>query len=64
MTAHSYDCRTDRLPVPQAGAVEPAELAMFAALLTSNSNVAMVEYLMAGMWILLKQPENRKVRSS
>lgn len=33
---------------PQAGAVDPAELAMYAALMTSNTNVEMVEYLMAG----------------
>lgn len=44
-----------------AGAVEPAELAMYAALLTSNSNIEMVEYLMAGMWILMKHPDNRRV---
>eukprot|EP00879_Flechtneria_rotunda_P023560 GHRR01024925.1.p1 GENE.GHRR01024925.1~~GHRR01024925.1.p1 ORF type:complete len:713 (+),score=291.71 GHRR01024925.1:1579-3717(+) len=44
-----------------AGAVEPAELAMYAALITSNSNVQMVEYLMAGMWVLLKNPTNRRV---
>lgn len=45
----------------QAGAVDPAELAMYAALMTSNTNVEMVEYLMAGMWILLKHPDNRRV---
>lgn len=45
----------------QAGAVDPAELAMYAALMTSNSNIQMVEYLMAGMWILLKHPSNRQV---
>jgi hypothetical protein len=32
----------------QAGAVDPAELAMYAALMTSNTNVEMVEHLMAG----------------
>jgi hypothetical protein len=45
----------------QAGAVDPAELAMYAALMTSNTNIQMVEYLMAGMWILLKNPSNRQV---
>ncbi|WIA12059.1 hypothetical protein OEZ85_012136 [Tetradesmus obliquus] len=44
-----------------AGAVDPAELAMYAALMTSNTNITMVEYLMAGMWILLKNPSNRQV---
>ncbi|KAF8071180.1 hypothetical protein HT031_001262 [Scenedesmus sp. PABB004] len=44
-----------------AGAVGAPELAMYAALMTSNSNVQMVEYLMAGMWILLKHPSNREV---
>ena len=34
---------------------------MYAALMTSNTNISMVEYLMAGMWILLKHPANRKV---
>ncbi len=43
----------------KAGAVGAAELAMYAALMTSNTNVAMVEYLMAGMWVLLKHPSNR-----
>lgn len=33
----------------QAGAVDAAELAMYAALMTNNANVDMVEYLMAGM---------------
>jgi hypothetical protein len=45
----------------QAGAVDAAELAMYAALMTNNTNMSMVEYLMAGMWILLKHPDNRKV---
>lgn len=30
--------------------MDPAELAMYAALMTSNTNVEMVEYLMAG-WV-------------
>jgi hypothetical protein len=34
---------------------------MYAALMTSNTNIQMVEYLMAGMWILLKNPSNRQV---
>lgn len=34
---------------------------MYAALMTSNTNIHMVEYLMAGMWILLKIPSNRQV---
>ena len=38
-------CRTSST---QAGAIDPAELAMYAALMTSNTNVEMVEYLMAG----------------
>ena len=44
--------------------MDPVELAMYAALLSSNNNVEMVEYLMAGMWILMKHPENRRVLGS
>ncbi|MEW5306191.1 MAG: hypothetical protein WDW36_008675 [Sanguina aurantia] len=44
-----------------AGAVDPGELAMYSALLMNNDNSEMIEFLMAGMWILLRNPENRKV---
>lgn len=44
-----------------AGAVDAAELSMYAALLTDSDNSEMIEFLMAGMWILLRNPENRKV---
>ena len=45
-----------------AGAVDAAELAMYAALLTDSDNSEMIEFLMAGMWILLRDGNNRKVR--
>lgn len=48
----------------QAGAVAPADLTMFAALLASNTNAAMVAYLLAGFWLLLKHPSNRAVLGS
>eukprot|EP00198_Chlamydomonas_reinhardtii_P003541 XP_001692877.1 flagellar associated protein [Chlamydomonas reinhardtii] len=44
-----------------AGAVDAAELAMYAALLTDSDNSEMIEFLMAGMWILLRDGNNRKV---
>ncbi len=44
-----------------AGAVQPAELTMYAALLTDSANSEMIEFLMAGMWILLRNADNRKV---
>eukprot|EP00803_Ostreobium_quekettii_P006067 evm.model.scf_440.6 EVM.evm.TU.scf_440.6 scf_440:39552-53991(-) len=44
-----------------AGDVEPAALAGLAALLNNSDNVEMVEYLMAAMWILLRNPWNRKM---
>jgi hypothetical protein len=44
-----------------AGALDPAELAMYAALLMDSDNSEMIEFLMAGMWILLRNPDNRKV---
>ncbi|GIL66635.1 hypothetical protein Vafri_20126 [Volvox africanus] len=44
-----------------AGAVDSAELAMYAALLTDSDNSEMIEFLMAGMWILLRNGNNRKV---
>ncbi len=47
-----------------AGAVEPTELTMYAALLMDSSNSEMIEFLMAGMWILLRNGENRKVLGS
>jgi hypothetical protein len=34
---------------------------MLATLMNSTENLEMVEYLMAGMWILLRTPENRRV---
>jgi hypothetical protein len=45
----------------QAGEVEALELAMYSTMMVASTNVQMVEYLMAGMWILLRQPSNRKV---
>lgn len=45
-----------------AGAVDSGELAMYAALLTDSDNSEMIEFLMAGMWILLRNGSNRKVR--
>ncbi len=47
-----------------AGAVDGAALAMYAALLTDSDNSEMIEFLMAGMWILLRNGDNRKVRGS
>eukprot|EP00983_Pelagomonas_calceolata_P113248 1159965-Pelagomonas_calceolata.AAC.5 len=44
-----------------AGALEPSELAMYSALLMDSDNSEMIEFLMAGMWILLRSPENRRV---
>lgn len=47
--AANHSCPAARcIASAQAGAVDPAELAMYAALMTSNTNVQMVEYLMAG----------------
>lgn len=37
-----------------AGAVDAAELSMYSALLMDSSNSEMIEFLMAGMWILLR----------
>ncbi len=48
----------------QAGNVEAAELAMYAALMSANTTASVVEYLMAGMWVLLKNPHNRQVLGS
>ena len=45
----------------QAGDVEPAALVMLSLLLNNNTNIFMVEYLMAAMWILLRNPRNRKL---
>jgi hypothetical protein len=47
-----------------AGAVPGEELSMYATLLMANGNSEMVEFLMAGMWILLRSPENRKARGT
>mmetsp|Transcript_26929 Transcript_26929/g.69418 ORF Transcript_26929/g.69418 Transcript_26929/m.69418 type:complete len:871 (-) Transcript_26929:1245-3857(-) len=47
-----------------AGALEPSELAMYSALLMDSDNSEMIEFLMAGMWILLRSPENRRVLGS
>lgn len=33
---------------------------MYSQLLTSTGNIQMVEFLMAGMWILMKDPSNRR----
>ena len=44
-----------------AGAVEAADLSIFATILMNGTNSQMVEYLMAGFWILLRNPANRKV---
>lgn len=43
-----------------AGPIDAAELSMYSALLMDSSNGEMVEFLMAGMWIMLRNPENRK----
>ena len=43
-----------------AGALPASELAMYSALLMDSDNSEMIEFLMAGMWILLRNPENRK----
>lgn len=45
-----------------AGALKPTELAMYSAVLLDSDNSEMIEFLMAGMWILLRNPENRRVR--
>ena len=37
-----------------AGSVDAAELSMYSALLMDSSNSEMIEFLMAGMWILLR----------
>jgi hypothetical protein len=37
-----------------AGPVEATELALYSALLMDSSNSEMIEFLMAGMWILLR----------
>lgn len=60
------DLHPARCPRPpfcngQAGAVDSAELAMYAALLMDSNNSEMIEFLMAGMWILLRNGDNRKV---
>ncbi|KAG1678758.1 hypothetical protein FOA52_012798 [Chlamydomonas sp. UWO 241] len=47
-----------------ADAVEAAELAMYAALLMDSSSSEMIEFLMAGMWILLRNPANRRCLGS
>lgn len=47
-----------------AGTIAAAELSMYAALLMDSGNSEMIEFLMAGMWILLRNPDNRKVLGS
>lgn len=47
-----------------AGEVDASELAMYAALLMDSDNSEMIEFLMAGMWILLRNPANRKILGS
>ncbi len=45
-----------------AGGVGGSELTMYATLLMESGNSEMIEFLMAGMWILLRNPDNRRVR--
>ena len=44
-----------------AGNLEAPPLIMLATLLNNNSNLVMVENLMAAVWILLRNPHNRKI---
>lgn len=44
-----------------AGNLEAPPLVMLATLLNNNSNLVMVENLMAAVWILLRNPHNRKI---
>lgn len=44
-----------------AGNLEAPTLVMLATLLNNNSNLVMVENLMAAVWILLRNPHNRKI---
>ena len=37
-----------------AGAIDGRDLAIYASLLMDSSNSEMIEFLMAGMWILLR----------
>ncbi len=45
-----------------AGGVGGSELTMYATLLMESGHSEMIEFLMAGMWILLRNPDNRRVR--
>lgn len=48
----------------QAGDVDAGSLSALSSLLNNTSNIEMVEYLMAAMWILLRNPHNRKILST
>lgn len=48
----------------QAEALDPACLAMFARLMHQTQHPQTMEYLMAGMWILLRNPDNRTILST
>ena len=37
-----------------AGPIDAAELSMYSVLLMDSTNSEMIEFLMAGMWILLR----------
>ena len=64
--AHNRVCSTQAASIgamfltTMAGPIDAAELSMYSALLMDSSNGEMVEFLMAGMWIMLRNPENRK----
>lgn len=48
----------------QAAALDSACLAMLAELMGRTSQLDTIEYLMAGMWILLRTPANRALLST
>eukprot|EP00798_Chlamydomonas_sp_ICE-L_P023775 gene23775-9334_t len=52
------------VPVQNGGSHRAGELAMYSALLMDSDNSEMIEFLMAGMWILLRNPDNRRVLGS
>lgn len=45
----------------QAGELTAAELSMYCNLMLNKHNVEMIQFLTAGMWLLLKTPGNRLV---
>ncbi|GMH33927.1 hypothetical protein BSKO_01761 [Bryopsis sp. KO-2023] len=47
-----------------AGDVDAGSLSALTSLLNNTQNVEMVEYLMAAMWILLRNPNNRRALST